>query len=135
MIKRVRTLVTVMFAMAILFSVGNVTNVYANELDTTGLRVISEGVLPDGGEYILYEDISDNTPSLSRITVSKSVTMIVFYTGWLTPPASYAHKEYDSSYNTQMSGSLLRHSYVHDYDALFKKETRATYKGLIYGQI
>jgi len=133
MIKRVRTLVTVMFAMAVLFSVGNVTNVYANELDTTGLRVISEGVLPDGGEYILYEDISDNTPSLSRITVSKSVTMFVTYIGHIKPPASYAHKEYDRSYNTQMSGTLSLQSYV--VDGIINKETRATYKGVIYGQI
>jgi len=135
MIKRVRTLVTVMFAMAILLLAGNVTNVYANELDTTGLRIINEGVLPDGGKYILYEEISDNAPGVSRITVSKTVTMSVTYSGHITPPASYAYSEYDSSYKTQMSGSLLRVSYTNDYDLLLRKETRAIYKGVIYGQI
>lgn len=134
MLKKIKSIVMVIVAMILLMA--NVMSVYANEFDAVNRKMIKEGYTENGDKYMIYEIVPDDKMDISpRITVSKEVEVHVTFTGHITPPSSFAYNEYDNDYKTQMTGSLKLVSYVKDYDFIMRKETRARYKGVVFGQI
>lgn len=94
---------------------------------------LKEGYTDEGYYFMVYETgTSLNTMSegLSRITVSKNVTVYVDYYDVVKPPQTYRYEAYDYEYNTTMKGTLTLDHYSHDGNV-----TYAMYKGTVHGNI
>ncbi len=136
MLKKIKLLLVSTITMVTLCLVGNVNNVLAGESNTTEMKIVAEGYTEDGGRFVAYETITYEKNNISpRIVVSKEITMHVTFTGHITPPSTMKYDEYDKDYDTQMKGTLQLQSYIQDTDFLLRKETRAIYKGTVFGNI
>ncbi len=95
-------------------------------------KFIKEGYTADGIKYSIYELIIPDNETVSRIAVSKWVSIVVYYDGDVIPSSTYPYEAYDNEYKTVMKGTLRRTSYEY---LLFGNRTRTVYQGTVHGNI
>lgn len=134
--RRIKYLLSALLAMSLFL--GNMVNVFAaTSSGTRQLVFVAEGYTEEGLHYKIYEITQQNMENdiMPCIVVSKNKEFFVAYEGKIVPPETFNYSQYESDYNTVMTGTLKLKSYSYDIWPFFPESTKATYEGVIFGHI